>query len=134
MRQIGTGCNIFVFTLYCIFFLFFSGLLLIIDLPFGIFVTIISLVFLAVQWRLKNVYLTNKDITIISMFGKKRIYPLNEIRTIGYFGYPLCYIELQNDDFFIFQIPLKYLFIGGKAWLGKKDYLTEIQNYITKWA
>ena len=79
-------------------------------------------------------YLTNKDITIISMFGKKRIYPLNEIRTIGYFGYPLCYIELQNDDFFIFQVPLKYLFIGGKAWLGKKDYLTEIQNYITKWA
>jgi hypothetical protein len=133
MIEVGVRCDIAVFALLFIFFLLFIALALLLDLTIGVILCILAISFLIVQWKLKQVIITSSEVSFTGMFGKKETYPIDSIEGFGYFIYPICYVVLKDGKQFIFQIPMKHLFITGfPGRINTKSYLDILAEQLNR--
>lgn len=133
MKKIGCKGNIFILLLNMIVFLFVLLIIIVFNFLPAILFCIVSLPYIYIQFKLKDVSLNSNEITITGLLNKQEIYPIDSFDEVGYFIYPYCYISFANGQQFFFQIPNRYLLFNSFTFGGdKKDYLDEITEQINQ--
>ena len=103
------------------------------DLGFGALWSLFSVLGLILIWKMKRIYINTTEVTIVNIIGKKKVFPLKEIKSIGHLSY-IGTIELKNGETFIFQIPLNKLplIFFGRGLNTTDKYIAELTAYINK--
>lgn len=133
MKQIGSGYNVVILSLYFVAMISINFIFFIVDFEFGVFVAFIFFSYFFFICKLRNVFISDNLLIVKDLIWRESSFSIDQIKNIGYVFHQYCYIELEGGKNVYFCIPSTKLFIKIADKLNsnkQKDYIEELLDLI----